>query len=317
MFRRFAALFAVLMLALTACGQSGQGSTEGGGEPAAAESRTINHMQGTTTIEGTPEKVVVMDFGALDTMKALGLSDKVVGLPKRRLPEFLSEFGDDSYTDVGTLQEPNLEEINKLDPDLLIIGGRSAAKYPELSQHWPTLDISFDAEQGLLNGTEASATPIAETFGKQAELSDKMAALRTKSQEHQAAGASAGRGLIVTTSGGKVSLHGPNGRFGAIHSLLGVPAAKEDIVADSHGEPATFELLAEINPDVMFVVDRDAAIGTEGQNARQILDNEIVHRTTAWQNDKLVMLSGSRWYLTVHGLDNAGAMLDEAAAGLK
>lgn len=314
MVRRFAALLTVLLLAITACGQSG------GTSPAAApagESRTITHMQGDTTIEGTPEKVVVMDFGALDTMKALGLSDTVVGLPKRGLPTFLSEFGDEKYADVGTLQEPNLETINKLDPDLLIIGGRSAAKYPELSQHWPTIDISFKSDQGLLNGTEASATPIAETFGKQAELSEKMGALRSKAQGLEAEGATAGKGLIVMTSGGKISLHGENSRFGAIHTILGVPVAKENIATDGHGEPATFELLAEINPDVMFVVDRDAAIGTEGQNARQILDNELVHRTKAWQNQKLVMLDGSRWYIAIHGLDNAGVMLDEAAAGLK
>ncbi|MDO5682203.1 MAG: ABC transporter substrate-binding protein [Propionibacteriaceae bacterium] len=313
MHRRLVALVAVLMLALTACGQSGQGSEA---EPAAA-SRSIAHVQGSTEIKGTPDKVVVMDFGALDSMKALGLSDKVVGLPKRGLPKFLDEFGAEKYADVGTLQEPNLETINKLDPDLLIIGGRSAAKYPELSQHWPTIDISFKADKGLLDGTEASATPIAEIFDKQTELSEKMTALRTKANGMQSAGAAAGKGLIVMTSGGKVSLHGENSRFGAIHTILGVPLAKENIATDGHGEPATFELLAEINPDVMFVVDRDAAVGTEGQNARQILDNELVHRTKAWQNNKLVMLDGSRWYIAIHGLDNAGAMLDEAVAGLK
>lgn len=314
MVRRLAALLTVLLLALTACGQAGELSPGSGSD---AQSRTITHVQGSTTIEGTPEKIVVMDFGALDTIKALGLSDKVVGLPKRGLPTFLAEFKEAKYADVGTLQEPNLEEINKLDPDLLIIGGRSAGKYPELSQHWPTIDISFDSKQGLLDGTEAAATPIAEIFGKQAELAEQMTALRAGAQDLQAVGQAAGKGLIVMTSGGKISLHGEQSRFGAIHTLLGVPVAKENIATDGHGEPATFELLSEINPDVMFVVDRDAAIGTEGQNAREILDNELVHRTTAWQQQKLIMLDGSRWYIAIHGLDNAGAMLEEAAAGLR
>lgn len=312
---RLAALLSVLLLTLTACGQSGPDST-GDGAPTAA-SRTITHVQGTTTLDKTPEKVVVMDFGALDTMQALGLSDKIVGLPKRGLPKFLGEFADEKYTDVGTLQEPNLEAINQVDPDLVIVGGRSASKYPEVSKHWPTIDISFKTDKGLIDGTEAAATPIGQVFDKQAEVTEKVAALRTKAETLKGSGEQTDKGLIVMTSGGKISLHGPNSRFGAIHTILGVPLAKEDISTDSHGEPATFELLAEINPDIMYVVDRDAATGTEGQNARQILDNEIVHRTKAWQNNRLVMLDGSRWYIAMHGLDNAGAMLDEAAAGTR
>lgn len=314
MYRRLAAAVAVAALTLTACGQSGQNPTPAATEAAA---KTVTHVQGTTTIEGVPEKVVVIDFGALDTMQALGLSDTVVGLPKRGLPQFLSTFADEKYADTGTLQEPNLETINELDPDLVVLGGRAADKYAELSQHWPTIDISYPADKGLIDGTEAAAAPIAEAFGKQADLTEQITELRTKADQLKTESANAGEGLIVMTSGGRISLHGPNSRFGAVHTLMGVPMAKDDITEDRHGEAATFELLAEIDPEVMFVVDRDAAIGTEGQNARQILDNEIVHRTKAWQNDNIVMLDGSRWYVAAHGLDNAEAMLDEAAQGLQ
>ncbi|WP_432557771.1 siderophore ABC transporter substrate-binding protein [Granulicoccus sp. GXG6511] len=313
MVRRLAALLTVLLLSLTACGQGGQ--TDRTSAPS-GEHITVTHTQGTTELEGSPEKIVVLDFGALDTVKALGLGDKVVGLPKRALPAFLGEFADEKFEDVGTLQEPNLETISKLDPDLVIVGFRSAAKYPELSQHWPTIDITFTSDKNLIDGTAAAAAPIAEAFGKQAEADAKIAALRAKATGLEAKGADAGKGLIVMTSGGKISLHGPKSRYGVVHTLLGVPQARENIAAESHGEPASFELLAEINPEVMFVVDRDAAIGTEGQNARQILDNELVRGTTAWQQNRLVMLDGSRWYITIHGLDNAGAMLDEAAQGL-
>lgn len=311
MFRRLAALLTVVLVTLTACGQSGQPVTP------AAQVVTVTHTQGTTELTATPEKVVVLDFGALDTIRALGLSDKVVGLPKRALPGFLNQFADNAkYADVGTLQEPDLEAINRIDPDLVIVGFRSAAKYPELSQHWPTIDITYASDKNLIEGTAAAAAPIAQAFGKQTEADARIAALRDKAARLQAKGAAAGRGLIVMTSGGKVSLHGPKSRFGAIHTLLGVPQARANIAEDSHGEPAGFELLAEVNPEVMFVVDRDAAIGTQGENARQILDNELVHRTAAWQRNRLVMLDGSRWYIAMHGLDNAPAMLDEAAQGL-
>lgn len=313
MFRRLAGLLAVLLVTMTACAQSGPSDRVAA---PAAGAVTVTHTQGTTELSGVPEKVVVLDFGALDTVRALGLTDKVVGVPKRALPQFLSEFADERYADVGTLQEPNLETLNKLDPDLVIVGFRSAAKYPELSQHWPTIDITFTSDQNVIDGTAAAAAPIAQAFDKQPEADAKIAALREQASGLEARGAAAGKGLIVMTSGGKISLHGPQSRFGVVHTLLGVPQAREGLVADSHGQPASFELLAEINPDVMFVIDRDAAIGTQGQNARQVLDNELVHGTTAWQNERLVMLDGSRWYIAIHGLDNAAAMLDEAAQAL-
>lgn len=312
MYRRLTLLIALLLtaLGLTACGGADAAPRE------TTASITVKHAQGETTLTGVPARVVVMDFGTLDTMRALGLSDRVVGLPKRALPGFLKEFGDEKYADVGTLAEPNYEAINKLDPDLVIIGFRSAASYPEMSKHFPTIDVTY-REQDIIEGTGRVAGIIGQAFDKKADVDAKMGALRAKADGYRSVGISAGRGLIVMTSGGKISIQGASSRFGSVHTLLGVPQAIDNIAADNHGQAASFELLAETNPDVMFVVDRDAAIGTEGgQNARQILDNELVHQTNAWKNDRLIMLDGSRWYVAMHGLDNAGAMVDEAAKGL-
>ena len=52
----------------------------------------------------------------------------------------------------------------------------------------------------------------------------------------------------------------------------------------------------------LFVLDRDAAIGREGQSARQFLDNDIVRRTTAWQKSQVVYLDAANWYLVGGGL---------------
>ena len=49
----------------------------------------------------------MLDYGALDVMKEMGLSDKVKALPKgeggKSLPN-LESFKDDKYTNVGNLR---------------------------------------------------------------------------------------------------------------------------------------------------------------------------------------------------------------------
>ena len=56
------------------------------------------------TFETKPEKLVVFDYGFLDTLHTLGV-EGVVGVPKdTALPELLEEYSSDEYTNVGTLK---------------------------------------------------------------------------------------------------------------------------------------------------------------------------------------------------------------------
>jgi len=70
------------------------------------------------------------------------------------------------------------------------------------------------------------------------------------------------------------------------------------------------------DPDWLFVIDRDAAIGTEGaQPAAQVLDNELMHQTKAWQQGHVVYLDPFNWYIiSGAGLSSANEMLDEIAS---
>ncbi len=60
----------------------------------------------------------------------------------------------------------------------------------------------------------------------------------------------------------------------------------------------TSEFILNANPDWLFVLDRDNAIGrTEGQSAQQVLDNPLIHKTKAWQNDRIVYLDSASLYI--------------------
>ena len=72
-----------------------------------------------------PQRVIVLDFGAADTLRALGVQDKIVGFPQSgKIPNYLSEFADKKYKNVGDLKEQSLEQINELNPDLIIASKR-------------------------------------------------------------------------------------------------------------------------------------------------------------------------------------------------
>ncbi|EHR63352.1 siderophore ABC transporter substrate-binding protein [Saccharomonospora cyanea] len=298
-----AALLVGLVSLLTACGGGAEAGSEGG-EGAV----TVEHAQGSTSLEGTPQRIVVFDLGVLETLDDLGV-EGIVGVPEvANLPEHLSEYASDDYTKVGSLKEPDFEQVNALEPDLIIVAARSAPAYGELSEIAPTVDLSVDTTNFLASATERIET-LGTLFGKEDAVRDRLDALSAKAEEVASSGAEDKTGLIVLTTGGKMSAYGPGSRFGIIYDDLGVKPAVDDLSADTHGDAISSEFIAEANPDLLFVIDRDSAIGEAGQSAKQVLDNALVDGTTAAKEDGIVYLDPTRWYLTSNGLPSLEAMV--------
>ena len=305
-----------LALGLAACGGE---ATAPADQPATESSAPIvlEHAQGVTTIDGPAQGIVVLDMGSLDTLAALDSADSVVGIATGNvMPEALSQFDDEKYTSVGSLKEPDLEAIAELDPDLVIAGFRSAKLVEELSKNFKTIDVTFDYADGFYNGIEFSTNLIAKAVGKEAEAGKQLEEVADALAEAKEKAPTDKTALILMTSGGKVSAHGADSRFGLVHTELGIKPAISDVEAEAHGDAISFEAISEANPDILYVVDRDAAIGQEGESAKQVLDNELVATTNAWKNDEVIYLDGSRWYIMIHGVDNAVEMLNESVDGL-
>jgi len=119
---RGAALGLGLAVVLAGCGGTGETEAEEGATP--EESRTVVHALGETEIEGTPERVVVLDTGELDAVLALGVTP--VGAVRTdvsdALPAYIEDAGVDpaDIDDVGSIQEPDLEAIAALEPDVIL-----------------------------------------------------------------------------------------------------------------------------------------------------------------------------------------------------
>ncbi len=281
---------------------------------AVAQQVTVQHAQGETTVEVNPEVVFSYDYAAIDTLNTLGV--EVDGAPPLAgaAPSWLPS----GLVNIGSLFEPDYEEVNASQPDLIIVGGRSATVYGELSRMAPTIDLTFgtDFYESLAANTRALAT----IFGKEAEAEAELEAIAAKIADLRDRVAEGGNGLVIMVNGGSVSVLSPNnergGRGSLLYQTLGLVPALEDVDTATHGEPISFEFLMRHDPDWLFVIDRDAAIGTEGaQPAAQVLDNELMHQTKAWQEGNIVFLEPFNWYvISGAGLTSANEMLDEIAA---
>jgi iron complex transport system substrate-binding protein len=279
---------------------------------------TVTHAQGETSISGNPAKVIAFDMASVDTLTTLGVT--IAGLPKGNpFTGMFEQFNDDAYEHVGTLFEPDYEAVAALDPDLIIVANRSAAVFPELAKLAPTIDMTGQTGE-VIGDLRASVGILSAIFGTQAEgeaalaqIDEKVAALQAGVQHDATA-------LVIMTSGGSVTAVAPGGvRGGLIYNTLGLKPPVDDLEAVTHGEAISFEFLLEHNADWLFVIDRDAAIGTEdAQAAQEVLDNAIVHETTAHQNGQIVYLNGYDWYVVMSGITTVNNMLDQLApvAGL-
>lgn len=129
----------VAVMVLAACGN---GESEKSSESKEDSKTTkIKHAMGTTEIKGKPKRVVTLYQGATDVSVALGV--KPVGAVESWTQQPKYDYIKDDLKDtkiVGQEPSPNLEEISKLKPDL-IIGSkvRNEKQYEQLSKIAPTI----------------------------------------------------------------------------------------------------------------------------------------------------------------------------------
>lgn len=273
---------------------------------------TIAHAKGSTTVPSSPRRVLVYDLASLDSLQALGVT--VLGVPSTRFPAYLSAYGGRAYAKIGSVFEPDLEAVNAARPDLIIVGGRSSAKYAELARMAPTIDLTVDLRD-FLGSIYRNTQVLSRVFGRQELAQALVSKLQASIASLQQRGAQAGRGLVILTTGGRMSAYGPGSRFGVMHDGFGITPAVRGVQTATHGQAISFEFILQTDPDWLFVVDRDAAIGREGAAAERLLDNELVRQTTAWRKRQVVYLDAASWYTVgAAGLIALQANVDQLSA---
>ncbi|HLS06975.1 MAG TPA: siderophore ABC transporter substrate-binding protein [Bacillota bacterium] len=277
------------------------------------ETITITHELGETVVTKNPEKIVVFDFGVLDTLDVLEID--IAGLPRGNMPTYLEKYDTDEYANVGSLKEPDFEKIAEIDPDLIIISGRQSTLYDELAEISPTIYLDIDTER-YMESFEENLQVIGEIFEKEDVIEAELTSIKESITELQDIAADEDKQtLVILANDDKISAYGPKSRFGIIHDVFDVAPIDENIEASTHGQNISFEYVLEEDPDILYVVDRSAVVGGES-SAQQIVENKIIEQTSAYQNDQIVYLDPNYWYLSGGGLVSVQKMVDEIKASL-
>ncbi len=287
-------------------------------ENTAAESETVTltHSMGTTEVPYEPQKIAALDLAALDILDGLGLGEKVAGIPKKSSVSYLASYIDNSgIVNLGSVKEVDMEALNSMEPDLIIIGGRLASEYERLSKIAPTILVEIDHESGYLDSSRKNVENIASLYGKAEEAEQIFADFEARIEALRAAaeGKTSITGLVTS---GSMSTLGNGSRCSLITNEAGFENAAADVNA-AHGDAASFELLLDKDPDYIFVLDRDTAINSEGaKTAKEVMDNEIVYKTSAYRNGRIVYLTPDVWYLSEGGIRATDTMIRDLEAGI-
>ena len=267
-------------------------------------------------LKKNPKRVVVFDYGVADILKNLGV-DAVVGLPKNgKMPEILSNYSDDKYTNVGSLKETDFEAVESLNPDLIIIGGRQAEDIDSFKEIAPTVNLAVDG-QDYMNSFKTVVTDLGNLFDKQDEAKKAIDEIEAKIAKVNKTVTEKGLTTsVVMANEGSISAFSAKSRYGLIYNGLGFAEVDKNIDDSTHGQQVSFEYFLENKSDYVFVVDRGAVTG-KGEAASKLFDNEVMNKTEVAKNGNIVYLNSVIWYTMTGGIESTNQMIDEIADAVK
>ena len=267
-------------------------------------------------LKKNPKRVVVFDYGVADILKNLGV-DAVVGLPKNgKMPEILSNYSDDKYTNVGSLKETDFEAVESLNPDLIIIGGRQAEDIDSFKEIAPTVNLAVDG-QDYMNSFKTVVTDLGKLFDKEDEAKKAIDEIEAKIEKVNKTVKEKGlTASVVMANEGSISVFSAKSRYGLIYNGLGFTEVDKNIDDSTHGQQVSFEYFLENKSDYVFVVDRGAVTG-KGEAASKLFDNEVMNKTEVAKNGNIVYLNSVIWYTMTGGIESTNQMIDEIADAIK
>ena len=289
---------------------------------AASETITISTLNGNRetmelAVPYDPQRIAVLDMASLDILDRLGVGDRVVGSATTALDYLQAYVTNEEIANLGTIKEADLEAVMASEPDVIFIGGRLSSSYDALSEIAPVIYLATDTEIGVVESVRQNATTIASLFGLEAEVDALMADFDARIAA-LAAFAEGQNAIVGLCTSGSFNVLGSDGRCSMISVEIGFDNLGDGDVTSTHGNESSFELIVELNPDYIFVLDRDAAIATEGAKlAQEIVENELVMETDAYKNGHSVYLAHPTvWYTAEGGITALDIMLQDLESAL-
>ena len=301
--------FALLAIAMTSCKQNKE-------ETPLTNFIEIENNGTTIKVPIQPKTVAVLERGVMENMDELGIAFQ--GMAKEFTPNYLAHLENDkNIADMGAVFKPNFDAVSRLSPDLVFIDNAFPADYDEMIKIAPTLMLgipnkgdnylNYIQDNIRLLGKIYQIEPKAEDLAK--DLDTRVNALKdlvSKSND---------KAMVIIHSEGNFRLFDENTRYGFIFKDFGVKSATNVTaeVANNHGHMINSEFILEHNPDILFIIDRDAIVQKSAKP--NVITNALLEKTNAYKNKRVIYLDPDAWFLSGSGATSFKIFLNDIAKG--
>ncbi|MGN7393529.1 ABC transporter substrate-binding protein [Peribacillus frigoritolerans] len=283
-------LLLAIMVMLSGCNNS-QKTTEAektSAKTSNQETRTIKHEMGETEMKNTPKKIVTLELSFVDSLNALGI--KPIGISDDNKKDMITKLvGQEmDYTSVGTREQPNLEVISSLQPDLIIADAeRHKGIYKDLQKIAPTI---------VLKSRESTYQENLDSFKTIAKAVNKEDAAEKRLSEHEKTIKELKAKLTVDSNmtvlpavvrDTSFQAHTSSSYDGELLERMGLKNAIQQ--KQPHAE-MNLEQLVEIDPDVLLLANNEGKLLTD-----EWKDNPLWKDLKAVKNGQVYSVDRDLW----------------------
>lgn len=253
--------------------------------------QAVDHAMGTSQVPQSPERVVVLDTAALDAAIALGVQP-VGTIRYGNAPDYLGETAE-SITVVGEDNQPNLEAILQLQPDLILGSKIASGKlYRRLSRIAPTV---LTAGSGREGEWQQNFQLYAEALGKGeqaeqllADYSRQVADLQAQIDQPQAIEVS-----VIATSRDRIGAYTTGSFPGSILQDIGFSRNPTQDKLDAYAVQLSRERLEDIDGDFLFLIYSPQLEGSRTLEA--LAQDPIWSQLQAVQQNRICEVPNEVW----------------------
>lgn len=302
-------IFTVLILA--ACGGTEEKEKDTAEKPKEKEETgyTVEHAMGTTTMEKTPEKVVILTNEGTEALLALGVTP--VGAVQSWTGDPWYDHIADDMKDVkvvGVESQVNVEAIAALQPDL-IIGNkmRQEAIYEQLSAIAPTV-FAEDLRGNWKNNFELYAKAVnKEEKGKEvlAAYDQRIEDLKTELGDKVNMKVS-----MVRFMAGDVRIYHKDSFSGVILEQIGLARPESQDKEDFAEKGVTQERIPAMDGDILFYFTYEEGDGKASEVEKEWIENPLFKNLEVAKNGQVYKVDDAIWN-TAGGVKAANLMLDD------
>ncbi|QED49247.1 ABC transporter substrate-binding protein [Cytobacillus dafuensis] len=305
-------LFMMMIFALTACSNSEEEKTsksETDNSKAESTGYTVEHAMGSTSIEKTPERVVILTSEGTEALLELGV--KPVGAVKPNTQDTFYDHVADKLKDVkivGTELEVNVEAVAALKPDLIIGNKMRHEKiYDQLNSIAPTVFAetlrgnwkeNFELYAKAVNKEEKGKEVIAAYDARINDLKEMLGdKVNTKIS-------------MVRFMPGDVRIYQKDTFSGVILDQLGFQRPDSQNVDEFAIRNLTKEQIPLMDGDVLFYFTYETGDGEATQIEKDWLEDPLFQKLEVAQKGNVHKVDDVIWN-TAGGVIAANLMLDD------